>query len=377
VDLLVSGNLNTSRILYFSEEKSQFLSREMGWEFHEKSQLSQIRIEELSHYTVVVLIGTEIDELEQLKDFPENSLWVHLYADEIYSPKLNLALIKLKSIRGILRSYPLPERTLLVSLKRWIYSNSRFLFQRRRVSIEFLLSCLSGLVILGRQYLCKFLHSIYRIPYINFIPGYTNLFALSIAKYVNDFVGDDSFFLLENSQKNIDSNFEKHRKFAISFVGQTGNAWRKFLLEQLMKTSNVLEDEKIKVVSRSGFGGTAGANGADIHSGKEYVEILCNSSLVLVPPGNYAQSTFRFLESIICGAIPLFDFHSPTDPGYLPPFGTGIDLLKMLTFIRESKVIEPTIGSSSIQIEMSSEIWKSEAQQFLQKVNAELLGKSK
>ena len=375
---MVSRILNTSRVLYFSEEKSQFLSREMGWEFHKKSQLSQIKVDLCSkENVVVVLIGTKIDELELLKDFPENSLWVHLYADEIYSPKLNLALMKLKSVRGILRSYPLPETTLLGSLKRWIYANSRFLLQRRRLDSDFLHSCLSGLVIVGRQHFCKFLHLVYGISHISLIPGYTNLFASSIAEYVNGFGDGDISLLSETSQKNIESSFERPRKFAIGFVGQLGNAWRKFLLEQLMETSNVLEDESIKLVSRNGFGGTVGANGADQHSGKEYVEILCNSSFVLVPPGNYAQSTFRFLESIVCGASPLFDFHSPTDPGYLPPFGTGIDLLKLLTSIKESIALEPSFPSSLVQIEMPSDIWKLEARQFLKKANEELLQKSK
>jgi len=39
-----------------------------------------------------------------------------------------------------------------------------------------------------------------------------------------------------------------------------------------------------------------------------------NSKLALCPPGNYSNNTFRIAESLICGAAPVYNQGSITDP---------------------------------------------------------------
>ena len=115
----------------------------------------------------------------------------------------------------------------------------------------------------------------------------------------------------------IDKNCEETLRIKeFSFVGQKGSVWREFAIARVRQSLNA---EQFTYLERENFGGTLGANEATFQSASEYVQILKESRYAISPPGNYSGATFRWLESIICGAIPLQAFSHPSDPMYRPP----------------------------------------------------------
>jgi hypothetical protein len=101
-------------------------------------------------------------------------------------------------------------------------------------------------------------------------------------------------------------------------MGQRGSFWRRYALEELQLSELVRQST---ILVRDEFGGTLGANGASIETGQEYVAGLLNTNISMCPPGNYSSSTFRYLESLICGAIPAIAEGTPTDALFRAPFG--------------------------------------------------------
>jgi hypothetical protein len=83
-----------------------------------------------------------------------------------------------------------------------------------------------------------------------------------------------------------------------------------------------------ELILRKNYGGAIGIYGATLESGIESVQALMNSKFALCPPGNYSNNTFRIAESLICGAAPMFNQGSITDPistySYLDNFILGL-----------------------------------------------------
>jgi hypothetical protein len=128
---------------------------------------------------------------------------------------------------------------------------------------------------------------------------------------------DASESLLQSAklQSFIENN---QRKELITFIGQKGNYWRQYFINS---AKSLKKNDHKYFETREMFGGTIGANGASMNTGKEYVEGLLNSHFSLCPPGNYSSNTFRYFESLLCGSIPLVPEGLPTDPTHSAIFG--------------------------------------------------------
>ena len=153
-----------------------------------------------------------------------------------------------------------------------------------------------------RQFFIAVLERVYSKVSIPMPLGYNDLFAESFCK-VNQVNSDSS--LVKFALKSISA---RNKKFDIAFVGQSGKLTRRVAIEAM---NNVLQKE---LIIRKNYGGAIGIYGATLESGIESVHALMNSKFALCPPGNYSNNTFRIAESLICGAVPMFNQGSITDP---------------------------------------------------------------
>jgi len=91
------------------------------------------------------------------------------------------------------------------------------------------------------------------------------------------------------------------RKYSVSFVGQVQNPHRQQCVEVIKSIPNSF------VHIASGFGGVNGLEYQD------YLDILCQSEIVVCPSGSMCADSFRVYEAIECGALPIADANSPRD----------------------------------------------------------------
>jgi hypothetical protein len=129
----------------------------------------------------------------------------------------------------------------------------------------------------------------------NFPQGYSNRFVEEL-KIKFPSLGDGS--LLNLQIKNPEG-----RKNRISFVGQVTNWNRNFSLFVLRKHC---DNFSIKITE--GWAGAFQGNKID------YLNSCLNSKYVWNPPGNISNRTHRYLETLICGAIPLVPPSTVQDP---------------------------------------------------------------
>lgn len=305
------------KVAYVAGVHSEFIVRELGWDHF---PIKEIEPESFSSqfkgFVVIVAVGTDVSELTLLRKLPEKSVFVHLYADETYHPRLNLKLIKCKSIRGVIRSYSISNKGLIHLESTYLKGvKLNFRLKHTRKVFRYLWSLLAGQTLLLRQYFVFWIHKFYKVQSIDFVPGYTNLFARTLSQLIG--LGTLRESLLRNKDVS-DYVSNSVRSFKFFFIGQSGNYWRRYAIDSLQHS----EFRSSSVITvRDSFGGTLGANGASIESGQEYVSGLLNSQVSICPPGNYSSSTFRYLESVICGAIPAIAEGIPTDALFRAPFG--------------------------------------------------------
>ena len=100
----------------------------------------------------------------------------------------------------------------------------------------------------------------------------------------------------------------EEKKNKIAFVGQSGKLSRRFAIKAM---ENISPKE---LILRENYGGAIGIYGATLDTGIENIQALRNAKLALCPPGNYSSNTFRIAESLIGGAVPMFNQGSITDP---------------------------------------------------------------
>lgn len=305
------------KVIYVASVCSDFIIRELGWEhypigkFDPNTSLSQFK-----GSIVVIAVGSDVAELVILRKLPRDSVFVHLYADETYKPFLNLKLMKCKSIRGVIRSYGISNKGLIQLESTYLKGvKLNFGLKHTRHFFRYFWSLLAGQILLLRQYFVFLIHKFYKVKSINFIPGYTNLFARSLSQLIG--LGTSRESLLRNKDVS-DYVSNSFRGLKFFFIGQSGNYWRRYAIDSLQHSEF---GSSSAITVRDSFGGTSGANGASIETGQEYVSGLLNSQVSICPPGNYSSSTFRYLESVICGAIPAIAEGTPTDALFHAPFG--------------------------------------------------------
>lgn len=101
--------------------------------------------------------------------------------------------------------------------------------------------------------------------------------------------------------KDVSINKEQERKYFCSFVGQIQNSHRQKCVDALKQ----IPDHFIKIAD--GFGGVNGLEYQD------YINILCQSKVVLCPSGSMCTDSFRVYEALECGALPIVEPRSPRD----------------------------------------------------------------
>ena len=289
-------------VFYFSSEPSEFISRELGWKFFHLEYLGKLvnSSQDENAISCVLLVGNNYKELKVLDVLKPNSVWIFLYADETYSPKLNRKLLSKKSVIGVIRAYPSSTQSLYKSLvmlsKSWLLS---FKEVDALPKIRLILATPRGIVFILRKHFVTWLHLIFEKPNLSLMPGYTNLFARAYCEALN---------IEENSDMSLLDSFEQavefyaSKKYFINFVGQKGKWWREYAI---WKASSYFDGSEFFLTERAGFGGTINANGASSKSAMEYLGILRSSRFTLCPPGNYSYGSFRILESLIARSIPV------------------------------------------------------------------------
>jgi len=251
----------------------------------------------------VIQIGPSEQETLALNGFPKGSLIVQFHADETYLPKINYQIIRNPAVAMILRSYPIPKFRLARLFKSQYFG---FIDLLDNYSLKNLLEFLklfgAGIVMVKRQAFIAILERIYSKTSIPMPLGYNDLFAES---FVNVNQVKESLSLVDHALNRVPV---KNKKLEIVFVGQSGKLNRRVAIQAMSQVSSK------ELILRKNYGGAIGIYGATLESGIESVQALKNSKFSLCPPGNYSNNTFRIAESLICGAAPMFNQGSISDP---------------------------------------------------------------
>lgn len=357
-----------TQVCYLATEYNHFLSRELKWTFVQyKDGENPPELQKTNENVIwVLLIGNDPREIESFSEFYTEKIWVYLYGDETFDPKLNFAILRNRNVLGSIRPFSLPQSGYLTTQLKWIGSSFRFLKTNKYSVIRVIDLVARGQAMISRQFFCKALHRIFQKKDISVIPGYTNLFA-------------DSFLLRFSSQSMSTSLIEigksnvlgtvRSRRWPISFVGQRGNISRQ---NAITIAQSLLDPCDFNCVVREKFGGTKGSYDASEATANEFISILSQSRFSLCPGGNYSMATFRLLESVILGAIPLVSLQSTTDPGYELPFGATVLATRGGWFDELSRDLDIDIENwRSLSLQLLSEV-----ETFLFRVDLTLKEKS-
>ena len=301
---------SNNRAWFLSQERVYFVENELSWRTILLRDLSGAVLDEIRNSTspIILNVGNSISEIKALDNYKlEKCVWLWLYGDETFNPILNFHAISHKYVKGIIRPYPLSNSSLLSNLKSCISFVLSDTIKKRSWKLLVKYTAASFIRII-RMAAVSILHNVYSKKNINFEPGYTNLFANAIALRFRD--RNQSKSLIKLFQENSGTNL---RKYGYCFIGQTGNSSRIFAIETLLnfetKSKKLVQQNKV-------FGGTIGSNGATLQTAQEYVDALQVSRFTLCPAGNYSGATFRWLESIILGSIPIVSTRIPSDPSF-------------------------------------------------------------
>jgi hypothetical protein len=187
----------------------------------------------------------------------------------------------------------------------------------------------------ARKVLISRLEKIYGKKSTSISLGYTDIFAQA---FVSIFKIESEKSLIKNAKLQI--QLSQIRYFFCSFIGQEGQMFRKIAISTLEDFPNT------QIKKRKAFGGYIGEGSASMQNGIESIKILFQSKFSLCPPGNISGNSYRIVESIICGAVPLLVKVTPSDPTFLSenPF----DSLKAL-FWRDLLNSAMTLEKNRIQ----------------------------
>lgn len=294
-----------SKIQVISLTEHEFWRREFQAEVSIKDENYLARARELIRTGVkpVIQVGPSRQEALDLKELPKASVIVQFHADETYLPKINFQIIRNPSVSMILRSYPIPNfnlsRFFTIQISGLMDLSHSFSF---RNLFQYLKLFFAGVVMVKRQVFIAVLERIYSKVSVPMPLGYNDLFTES---YCSVYKVEKNSSLIEFAMNNLPANKKKSK---IAFVGQIGKLTRRFAIKAMESISPK------ELILRDNYGGAIGIYGATLESGIENFRALKDSKLALCPPGNYSSHTFRIAESLICGAAPMFNNGSITDP---------------------------------------------------------------
>jgi hypothetical protein len=166
-------------------------------------------------------------------------------------------------------------------------------------------------------------------PWSNLPLGYTNQFVMQLSDEIvnSDLSLVDNWPIIEYGKDQIRDNH-------VRFMGQIGTWYRRELVRIFSKFPN------FDYVESSGWGGS-------LKTG--YIEMLKTSTFILCPPGIFTNETFRYFESIICGALPiapvntLHDLHSSNYWSQILPFYVRHSHIEIYRYLR--KLSDSQIGA--------------------------------
>ena len=304
------------QIIYFSPNRVEFVSRELGWIYGGSNLLEKWGELDLERVRLVLLVGNSRRELDILRELPNSSIWIYLYADEIYDPVLNFTLLRSGSVRGVIRAYPILE----MELRKFVWNQTKILlrlfYENSLMQKKVLIGELPrGMMFTFRKLFVTFLQKKSKKISISLFPGYTNMFASAFCRKFGLHSEHSNASLVELQVFQIPN--VKFKELVVGFQGQVGKSWRSYALEKAKLYFSITE---AIIELRAGFGGTIGQNGASMQSATTYLELMLKSQFTLCPPGNYSYGSFRILEALLSDSVPLICPIYSWDFTFVPPW---------------------------------------------------------
>jgi len=228
-----------------------------------------------------------------LKTKPDRSVVFLLLGNETYEPQIFNALNGLKSLSHVF-IYNAPTKIFPSTLAKTLIGHILDLGQQKFPHPDSVYRDFRNSLYLFRKF-----HSI-KIDYPHsFLPqGYSNNFAYKLSKRLK----------LKSNQSLISLNLTDNfvptslRPKFLSFSGQATNRRRELVINAARKYLDSPPDL------------TEGFRGTSRNGDFTYVDQLCESKFILIPPGFFNNSNHRYTESLLCGAIPVILAKNSLDP---------------------------------------------------------------
>jgi hypothetical protein len=269
--------------------EAEFLLREFDLSLAKIDVSSE---EALKNSEIVLLATTDPRELQHIiQGRKERSVVLFFLGNETYDiPKFEYLNKYHKQIRHCF-IYNLPKKTpYSVSLKCFfaaIYDGGLF-YQEGTGNI--IRHAKNGFDFLQRNRKLKI-----NYPASDFPQGYTNTFISELKNLSPDLNGS----LLTNNNLLRMSNLQ--RTHSISFIGAAGSWNRRLALKKMRK---IFQNSNFNLVANS-WTDEISSKRVKNQSLNHYVSALHESRFTLCPPGNLTNQTFRYLESLLMGSLPI------------------------------------------------------------------------
>ena len=265
--------------------EAEFLKREFGLIL---TEINTSNLPTIKNSEICIFATTNPIELEAIiKDSNPDSLIVFILGNETYSVPIFEYLNNYKDRIKLALIYNLPKRTSYWITFRCflaaIYDGGLFF---KNDGVHLIRNFKNGIDFMRRNRKIQILY-----PHSNFPLGYTNMFvkelnALGLATDHKSLFNDD--FL---------NQFINSKIQTMSFIGANGSWARRLAIKKMRK---LVRDNQMKVVQDS-----YKSLGTPFESNASYIKSLIDSKFVLCPPGNLTNKTFRYLESLLMGALPI------------------------------------------------------------------------
>ena len=269
--------------------EAQFLLREFDLSLAEIDVSSE---EALKNSEIVLLATTDPRELQHIiQGRKERSVVIFFLGNETYDiPKFEYLNRYHKQVRHCF-VYNLPKKTpYSVSLKCFfaaLYDGALF---HKDGTGNVIRHAKNGLDFLRRNKKLKIDY-----PVSDFPQGYTNTFIKELKNLSPDINGS----LLTN--KNLLRNSNHQRTHSINFIGAAGSWNRRLALKKMRK---IFPSSNFDIVANS-WKDEMSSKQVKNQSLNHYVSALHESKFTLCPPGNLTNQTFRYLESLLMGSLPI------------------------------------------------------------------------
>lgn len=294
-------------VYYLATTEHLYLSLELGWIHKNINDRESVLREKHIGDSVIVLIGSGKKDTRVLLKFPPKSVWVYLYSDETVNFRQNLNVLKSNAVIGVLRPYSI--KTKKFELKKMCESvfcalNELYLSRSKSLLLWNCLSLFLGFYFYAKNTLLLILHEYLRVINLDTYLGYTNLFGECLTNF-RDAGKKESLI----HQSLLDLRKPEERILEFQFVGQRGKLWRKYALAE----SEKLLESRIYMVVNKAFGGTKGANFASEDSARLFFSSARKARFSICPAGNYSGTTFRWMETLMSGSLPIQSFRVSPD----------------------------------------------------------------